>query len=137
MKKLLIISCLFLSLESYGNVNHFSIKLDEFTLFKSDQPIRDTIEVTRKAWIAADSVHLYAYICGDSQYDKKTTFTARSEENRLFQVDYVNHDLGYEFSFPTKRVDPHIVNFLVMTLAADKSYQKYGWTYRIGILKFI
>ncbi|UKN03548.1 hypothetical protein K6119_08475 [Paracrocinitomix mangrovi] len=137
MMKLAFLAIVFISTLGYANVNSFTIKLDQFTLYQSQQAINDTIEITKKAWWRADSLHLSAYLCGDNQIGKKATFIARNEKELVFKKNFTNQGLAYEFSFATGDIDPTKIKVLAMTLGADASLGKAGWNYRMGFIRFI
>ncbi|MBD3636068.1 MAG: hypothetical protein HUJ25_01905 [Crocinitomicaceae bacterium] len=136
--RFLLLSIFILLLKlGFTNTNNFIIKLDQFTLAKSQLSLNDTIEVTKQAWLTSDSLHLTAYICGANHSGEKASFIARGVNNLLFQDTYTNKGVAYTYSFSTQKINPENVRYVAMTIGAAASENKMGWKYRMGTLKFI
>ena len=137
MKNTVIILTFLISFSSLANVNNFTLKLDQFTIAKSQLGLNDTIDITKAAWTTSDSLHLSAYICGRDYSGVNCQILGRDTENKLFEMYFDNKGLAIEFSIPTSRIDPDKVKILALSMGATSNENRMGVKYRMGILRFM
>lgn len=131
--------CLFLfsAFNGFTNTNHYSLKLDEFTLAKSSQGLNDTIDVTTAAWQSSDSLHFFLYLCGGNYDGAKCRLLARDTENKLFEMHFDNKGVAIQYSISTKKIDPKVVKLVALTMGISPTGNRLGLNYRMGFLRFV